>query len=46
MTVAWWTSLFPGVAICLAVVGLNLFADGLNEVVDPRMCGRLVGLQS
>jgi peptide/nickel transport system permease protein len=46
MTVAWWTSLFPGVAICLAVVGLNLFADGLNEVVDPRMRGRLVGLQS
>ena len=46
MTVAWWTSLFPGVAICLAVVGFNLFADGLNEVVDPRMRGRLAGLQS
>jgi peptide/nickel transport system permease protein len=46
MTVAWWTSLFPGAAICLAVVGLNLFADGLNEVVDPRMRGRLAGLQS
>jgi peptide/nickel transport system permease protein len=46
MTVAWWTSLFPGAAICLAVVGLNLFADGLNEVADPRMGGRLVGLQS
>jgi peptide/nickel transport system permease protein len=46
MTVAWWTSLFPGAAICLAVVGLNLFADGLNEVVDPRMRGRLGGLLS
>jgi peptide/nickel transport system permease protein len=46
MTVAWWTSLFPGAAICLAVVGLNLFADGLNQVVDPRMRGRLAGLQS
>jgi peptide/nickel transport system permease protein len=46
MTVAWWTSLFPGAAICLAVVGLNLFADGLNEVVDPRVRGRLAGLQS
>jgi peptide/nickel transport system permease protein len=45
MTVAWWTSLFPGAAICLAVVGLNLFADGLNEVVDPRLRGRLGGLQ-
>ena len=40
MTVAWWTSLFPGAAICLAVVGLNLFADGLNEIVDPRLRGR------
>jgi len=46
MTVAWWTSLFPGAAICLAVLGLNLFADGLNEVVDPHLRGRLAGLQS
>jgi peptide/nickel transport system permease protein len=46
MTVAWWTSLFPGAAICLAVVGLNLFADGLNEVADPRMRNGLGGLQS
>ena len=46
MTVAWWTSLFPGAAICLAVVGLNLFADGLNEIVDPRLRGRMGGLQS
>jgi len=45
MTVAWWTSLFPGAAICLAVVGLNLFADGLNEIVDPRLRGRAGGLQ-
>lgn len=33
---AWWMSVFPGVAICVAVIGLNLLADGLNEVVDPR----------
>ena len=46
MTVAWWTSLFPGAAICLAVVGLNLFADGLNEVVDPRLRGQVRGLQA
>jgi peptide/nickel transport system permease protein len=46
MTLAWWTSFFPGAAICLAVVGLNLFADGLNEIIDPRMRGRLGGLQS
>jgi len=45
MTVAWWTSLFPGAAICLAVVGLNLFADGLSEIADPRLAGRMGGLQ-
>ena len=32
----WWMSVFPGVAICIAVIGLNLLADGLSEVVDPR----------
>ncbi|MGN6467913.1 MAG: ABC transporter permease [Rhizobiaceae bacterium] len=46
MTLAWWTSFFPGAAICLAVVGLNLFADGLNEIIDPRTRGRAGGLQS
>jgi peptide/nickel transport system permease protein len=46
MTLAWWTSFFPGAAICIAVVGLNLFADGLNEIIDPRMRGRAGGLQS
>ena len=46
MTVAWWTSLFPGAAICLAVVGFNLFADGLNEFSIRAMRGRLGGLQS
>ena len=33
---AWWMSVFPGLAICIAVIGLNLLADGLNEIVDPR----------
>lgn len=46
MTVAWWISFFPGAAICLAVIGLNLFADGLNEIVDPRLRGRMGGLQT
>ena len=38
---AWWMSVFPGLAICLAVLGLNLLGDGLNEIVDPR-AGRIV----
>lgn len=36
MSNAWWMSVFPGAAICLTVIGLNLFADGVNEVIDPR----------
>ena len=42
---AWWMSAFPGAAICLAVIGLNLLADGLNEVVDPRARTDAVGLR-
>ncbi len=41
---AWWMSVFPGLAICIAVIGLNLLADGLNEVVNPRAGQGLVGL--
>ncbi len=37
-------SVFPGAAICLAVIGLNLLADGLNEVVNPRATRVSVGL--
>jgi peptide/nickel transport system permease protein len=35
---------FPGLAICLAVIGLNLLGDGLNEVVDPRAGRAVAGL--
>jgi peptide/nickel transport system permease protein len=45
MDSAWWMSLFPGAAICITVIGLNLFADGLNEIVDPRSTRGMGGLQ-
>jgi peptide/nickel transport system permease protein len=32
-----WMTVFPGIAITLAVVGFNLFGDGLRDVLDPRM---------
>lgn len=32
---AWWMSVFPGIAILLAVLGINLLADSLNDVLDP-----------
>ena len=44
MSDAWWMSLFPGAAICVTVIGLNLFADGLNEVADPRHAAGAGGL--
>jgi peptide/nickel transport system permease protein len=31
-----WISLFPGVAIAVTVLGLNLLGDGLRDVLDPR----------
>ena len=32
---AWWMSVFPGVTILFAVLGINLLADSLNDVLDP-----------
>jgi len=33
---AWWVSFFPGLAILLAVMGINLLGDWLRDVLDPR----------
>lgn len=44
MNDAWWMSVFPGAAICLTVIGLNLLADGFNELSDPRSAGGSGGL--
>jgi len=32
-----WMSLFPGLAIFLAVVGFNLLGDAVRDVLDPRL---------
>ncbi|MBN8901513.1 MAG: ABC transporter permease [Rhodospirillales bacterium] len=32
-----WITIFPGLAISLTVLGLNLFGDGLRDVLDPRL---------
>src|SRR5207248_5337270 len=34
--VAWWVSLFPGVAILLVVMAINLVGDWLRDRLDPR----------
>ena len=33
----WWISTFPGIAIMLTVVSLNLFGDWLRDTLDPRL---------
>lgn len=33
---AWWMSAFPGLAILLAVLGLNLLADSLSDGAGRR----------
>jgi len=37
LTVAWWMSVFPGLAIVVAVLGLNLLSDALNDVLNPLL---------
>jgi len=34
---AWWTALFPGLAIMIAVMGVNLLGDGLRDALDPAV---------
>ncbi|MCC6174543.1 MAG: ABC transporter permease [Chloroflexi bacterium] len=34
---AWWLATFPGAAISLLVLGINLFGDGLRDALDPRL---------
>ena len=32
-----WIALAPGLAMCVAVIGINLLGDGLREALDPRL---------
>jgi peptide/nickel transport system permease protein len=40
LRVAWWMALFPGLAIALGVLGLNLLGDALNGLLLSRVRGR------
>jgi peptide/nickel transport system permease protein len=33
----WWVATFPGLAILITVLGLNLLGDGLRDALDPRI---------
>jgi peptide/nickel transport system permease protein len=37
LTTSWWICTFPGLAIFLAVLGLNMFGDGLRDALDPKL---------
>lgn len=34
---AWWVTTFPGVAIMITILSLNLLGDGLRDALDPRL---------
>jgi len=36
ITVAWWMSLFPGIAIFLTVLSFNLIGEALRDALDPK----------
>jgi peptide/nickel transport system permease protein len=35
--IAWWLSLYPGLAILITVVGYNLLGEGIRDALDPRL---------
>jgi peptide/nickel transport system permease protein len=37
ISTAWWLATFPGLAILMTVLGINLFGDGLRDTLDPRL---------
>jgi peptide/nickel transport system permease protein len=36
LATAWWLGIFPGLAIMLLVLAINLLGDGLRDIFDPR----------
>ncbi|MBI1734809.1 MAG: ABC transporter permease [Candidatus Rokubacteria bacterium] len=34
---AWWAATFPGLAIMVTVLGVNMLGDGLRDALDPRL---------
>lgn len=36
ITGQWWVALYPGIALIFLVLGLNMFGDGMQEILNPR----------
>lgn len=43
VTGQWWVAVFPGCALIFMVLGLNMFGDGLQDLLDPRRRTRGAG---
>ncbi|MBA7695533.1 hypothetical protein ES703_104161 [subsurface metagenome] len=41
MLLAPWMALWPGLALSLAIYGINMLGDGIRDVIDPRLRGGL-----
>jgi peptide/nickel transport system permease protein len=44
--IAWWLSVYPGLAILVTVLSYNLLGEGIRDALDPRLrqaVGRIVG---
>jgi len=37
MLVAWWVSTFPGIALLILVLAINITGEGLRDILDPRL---------
>jgi peptide/nickel transport system permease protein len=37
---AWWLATFPGLALMLTVLSINVFGDKVRDALDPRLRGR------
>lgn len=37
LATAWWISTFPGLALMLTVMAVNIVGDGLRDILDPRL---------
>lgn len=35
--IAWWLSVYPGLAILITVLGYNLLGEGIRDSIDPRL---------
>jgi peptide/nickel transport system permease protein len=37
LEIAWWMTLYPGLAILITVLAYNLMGEGIRDALDPRL---------